>query len=63
MIVRRRVWLYRLAGQKFAQLVSFQTPVTASAARDALRRTVGQPLELWAHNKTDIDPYHKLGHA
>jgi hypothetical protein len=63
MIVRRRIWLYRLAGQKFAQLVSFESPVTASKARDTLRRTVGQPLELWAQSKTDITPFHKPGQA
>ena len=32
MIVRRRTWLYRLAGQTFAQMISFKQPVTASIA-------------------------------
>lgn len=63
MIVRRRIWLYRLEGQTFAQLVSFKTPVTASIARDMLRRTVGRPLELWAQSKSDVAPFHKLGHT
>lgn len=54
MIVRRRTWLYRLAGQQFAQSISFEHPVTASMVRIALRRTVGMPLELWGRNSSDI---------
>lgn len=54
MIVRRRVWMYRLAGQLFAQTVSFARPVTAAMARSMLRRTVGQPLELWGRTTSDL---------
>lgn len=50
MIVHRRVWFYRLAGQSFAQTISFELPVTAVQARKALRRTFGSaPLEIWSH--------------
>ena len=48
MIVRRRTWLYRLAGQAFAQPISFDQPVTATKARDVLRRSVGNPRSLGA---------------
>jgi hypothetical protein len=54
MIVRRRIWMYRLAGQLFAQSISFARPVTAAMARSILRRTVGQPLELWGRNMGDL---------
>jgi len=53
-IVRRRTWLYRLAGQKYAQTVSFRGQVTAAAARSYLRHTVGDPLELWARSLSDL---------
>jgi hypothetical protein len=56
MIVRRRTWLYRLVGQTFAQVVSFEQPVTAAKAREFLRRTVGAPLELWGRAGDDIAP-------
>lgn len=50
MIVHRRTWFYRLPGQDFAQEISFETPVTATQAKEYLRRTFGQtPLELWSH--------------
>ena len=42
MIVKRRTWLYRLTGQAFAQLISFNEPVTAHKAREVLRRSVGE---------------------
>jgi hypothetical protein len=54
MIVRRRVWLYRLAGQQFAQTISFEQPVTASKVRDVLRRSVGNPLDLWGRSNADV---------
>ena len=54
MVVRRRTWFYRLAGQMYAQLVSFDRPLTAISARNALRRSVGNPLELWGRNKSDV---------
>ncbi|HUD26987.1 MAG TPA: hypothetical protein VMQ45_14970 [Burkholderiaceae bacterium] len=54
MIVRRRIWLYRLPGQQYAQVVSFDDQVTAITARNFLRRTVGNPLELWARNVDDV---------
>jgi hypothetical protein len=54
MIVRRRTWLYRLAGQRYAQTVSFDDRVTAATVRIFLRHTVGNPLELWARSVTDV---------
>lgn len=59
MIIRRRTWLYRLAGQTFAQLVSFKQPVTASMARAALKRSVGDPLDLWGRSKNDLMSFHR----
>lgn len=48
MIVHRRKWCYRLAGQNFAHVVQFKLPVTAEFVRAALQRTLGtQPVELW----------------
>jgi hypothetical protein len=54
MIVRRRTWLYRLAGQPFAQSISFAQPVTAAMVRNVLRRSVGQPQDLWGRNSDDL---------
>lgn len=54
MIVRRRTWLYRLAGQRFVQSISFDFPVTAARVRDALRHSVGIPVELWGCSGTDM---------
>lgn len=50
MIVRRRTWFYRLAGQKFAHVITFKMPVTASKVRDVLRKTIGVPMELWGRS-------------
>ena len=50
MIVRRRTWFYRLAGQKFAHAITFKMPVTAVKVRDALSKTVGVPIELWGRS-------------
>lgn len=50
MIVRRRTWFYRLAGQHFAHAVTFRSPVTALKVKEALRRTVGIPIELWGRS-------------
>jgi hypothetical protein len=50
MIVRRRTWFYRLAGEQFAHAVTFKLPVTARMVRDALRKSVGSPLELWGRS-------------
>ncbi len=57
MIVRRRTWLYRLAGQKFVQSISFDHPVTAAMVKYALKRTVGIPVELWGRTSTDLLPH------
>jgi len=54
MLVRRRTWYYRLAGQMYAQLISFDRPLTSSSARMALRRSVGNPLELWGRSECDV---------
>jgi hypothetical protein len=53
MIVHRRIWSYRLATQLCAQLIRFDKPVTASTARNVLRRSVGNPLELWGRGHDD----------
>ena len=53
MIVRRRTWLYRLAGQQFAHTISFEQPVTAAKVRDVLRRSVGCPVDLWGRNNSE----------
>ncbi len=47
MIIRRRTWFYRLAGQQFAHTITFKFPVTAARVRAALRQTIGSPIELW----------------
>ena len=54
MLVRRRTWYYRLAGQMYAQLVTFDRPVTLSSARSALRSSIGNPLELWGRSEYDV---------
>jgi hypothetical protein len=54
MIVRRRTWMYRLAGQLLAQSISFNSPVTAMKVRDALKRSVGVPVEVWGCSSTDL---------
>ena len=54
MIVRRRIWMYRLAGQLLAQTISFDIPVTASKVRDALKRSVGMPVEVWGRASSDL---------
>jgi len=54
MVVRRRSWLYRLARQMYAQFVSFDRSLTSASARLALRRSVGNPLEIWGRDKNDI---------
>ena len=59
MIVRRHSWFYRLADQSFAQEMHFDPPVTASQARDILRRSVGEPVDLWGRSSTDIHPHPK----
>jgi hypothetical protein len=50
MIVRRRTWFYRLAGQQFAHAITFKIPVTAAKVRAALHRSVGDPLEIWGRS-------------
>lgn len=47
MIVRRRTWFYRLAGQRFAHAITFKVPLTAAKVREVLAKTVGIPMELW----------------
>lgn len=54
MVIRRRTWFYRLAGQMYAQLISFDRPVTSTSARNALRRSVGNPLELWGRSASGL---------
>jgi len=50
MIAHRRTWFYRLAGQNFAQIISFKLPVTGQKVKEVLRQKFGTaPLELWSH--------------
>ncbi len=50
MIVRRRTWFYRLAGQRFAHAITFRSPITAAKVRECLGRTIGMPIELWGRS-------------
>lgn len=48
MIAHRRTWFYRLAGQPFAQSITFKMPVTAQWVRETLMRSLGAaPVEIW----------------
>ena len=53
MLIRRRIWLYRLSGQAFVQQISFERPVTAATVRRVLQKTVGNPQEVWARGLSD----------
>ena len=53
MIIRRRTWLYRLPGEDAIHSISFKMPLTAAQAKEALRRSVGLPMELWGRSFTD----------
>ena len=57
-IVRRRNWLYRMAGQKFVQSISFEHPITAAQVRNFLRASVGVPLEIWGRSSADLLQFH-----
>lgn len=50
MIAHRRTWFYRMPGQKFAHAITFKMPVTANMVRDVLKKTIGNPLELWGRS-------------
>ena len=50
MLVRRRVWFYRLAGERFAHAITFRIPMTAAKVKAALGQTVGIPAELWGRS-------------
>jgi len=50
MVAHRRTWFYRLAGQKFAHVITFKLPVTAKMVRDALSKKVGSPIEIWGRS-------------
>jgi hypothetical protein len=54
MIARRRTWLYRLAGQRHVHSVTFKNPLTAGKAKEFLRNSVGEPLELWDRISMDM---------
>lgn len=50
MLVRRRTWFYRLAGEKFAHAITFKMPLTSARAKAALLKAIGKPAaEIWAH--------------
>ena len=59
MIVRRRNWLYRLSGQSFVHPISFDKAVTIAKVREVLRKTVGDPQEIWAKDRQDTLLNHK----
>jgi len=50
MVVRRRTWFYRLAGQHFAHAITFRNPIPAAKVKEALRRSIGMPVELWGRS-------------
>lgn len=56
MIVRRRTWLYRLPGEDEIRSVTFAIPHTLAQAKEALRRTVGNPSEVWGRSLQDRKP-------
>jgi hypothetical protein len=43
----------------FAQSVAFDQPVTAAIARAILRRTVGEPMELWGRATADLLQFYR----
>lgn len=48
MIIHRRRWFYRLAGQTFAHVIQFKLPVTAETVKASLLRSLGTtPVEIW----------------
>lgn len=48
MIAHRRTWYYRLAGQSFAQPISFKVPISARKAKALLGQLLGVvPVEVW----------------
>lgn len=50
MLVRRRTWFYRLAGERFAHAITFKMPLTSARAKEALLKAIGKPpAELWVH--------------
>ncbi len=50
MLVRRRTWFYRLAGEKFAHAITFKLPLTSARAKLALLKAIGKPAaEIWVH--------------
>jgi hypothetical protein len=50
MLVRRRTWFYRLAGEQFAHAITFKLPLTSARAKEALLKAIGKPAaELWVH--------------
>lgn len=57
MIVRRKTWLYRLAGQRFVHSITFRTAVTATRVREVLRASVGTPLEIWGRSSSDVSSF------
>jgi hypothetical protein len=50
MIIRRRTWFYRLAGENFAHAITFKNPITAAKVKEALARSIGMPIELWGRS-------------
>jgi len=55
MIVHRRTWLYRLLGEREVRSVTFKLPLTSAQARQALRQSVGEPVELWGRSPGDLN--------
>ena len=60
MIVRRRTWLYRLAGQRFVHAITFKRAITAATVKEFLRKSVGVPKELWGRSSADVLSLHRF---
>lgn len=49
MIAHRRHWYYRIAGQSYAQPISFATSISARQVKDLLKRMLGvDTVEVWS---------------
>ena len=56
MIIRRRNWLYQLPGEREVHSVSFKIPLTLAQVRAELKRTVGNPSEIWGRSLDTLSP-------
>lgn len=48
MIAHRRHWYYRIAGQSYAQPISFKASISARQVKELVKRMFGvDPVEVW----------------